>query len=160
MGRVVAALAAAELEDARIVMRRFMWMLNDESGGIGWGVPEAMAEVMACQRDMATEYAHILVAFMREDGFYLELPALQRGLMWALGRLAASSPENRDLLLAKDVAKYLPPYLDADDTQVQGLAIRVAAILEGRDVAQSLRDQADKFSGITYYDNGYFLPLI
>lgn len=25
------------MDSARIVMRRLMWSLNDESGGIGWG---------------------------------------------------------------------------------------------------------------------------
>ena len=44
MGRTVATLADQEMETARVVMRRFMWMLNDESGGIGWGVPEAMGD--------------------------------------------------------------------------------------------------------------------
>ncbi|MDP3430251.1 MAG: hypothetical protein Q8R89_07980, partial [Desulfomicrobium sp.] len=42
-GIVVAALAAKTPEKARVVMRRFIWSLNDESGGIGWGAPEAMA---------------------------------------------------------------------------------------------------------------------
>ena len=37
MGDAVARLAATEMEEARIVMRRFLWSLNDESGGIGWG---------------------------------------------------------------------------------------------------------------------------
>ncbi len=129
MGRVVSALAAQNLEDARVVMRRFMWMLNDESGGIGWGVPEAMAEVMACQPVMAREYAHILVAFMREDGFYLELPAMQRGLMWGIERLAASSSENRQLLLNKEVCHYLAPYLKSEDSKVQALAEKAATVL-------------------------------
>ncbi|MFA6901185.1 MAG: DVU0298 family protein, partial [Desulfurivibrionaceae bacterium] len=37
MGMTVARLADQDMEAARIVMRRFMWSLNDESGGIGWG---------------------------------------------------------------------------------------------------------------------------
>ncbi len=45
MGQVVAKLAREQMEAARIVMRRLMWNLNDESGGIGWGSPEAMAEM-------------------------------------------------------------------------------------------------------------------
>jgi len=160
MGRVVSVLADTELEDARVVMRRFMWMLNDESGGIGWGVPEAMGEVMACQPEMAQEFSHILVAFMREDGFYLELPALQRGLMWGLGRLAACSQLNRDLLIAKDVMKYLPPYLESADLLVQGLAIRAAAILDNKDITSSLAKRADILAGLIYYDNGRFVSLV
>ena len=46
MGTAMARLADQEMEEARIVMRRFLWSLNDESGGIGWGAPESMAETM------------------------------------------------------------------------------------------------------------------
>ena len=71
VGQVVVNIANEDLEEGRIVMRRFMWMLNDESGGIGWGAPEAMAEGMALHEVLAEEYAHILVANMREEGNYL-----------------------------------------------------------------------------------------
>ena len=41
MGTSVARIADDNLEDARVVMRRLLWSLNDESGGIGCGAPEA-----------------------------------------------------------------------------------------------------------------------
>lgn len=121
MGATVARLADQDMEAARIVMRRFMWSLNDESGGIGWGTPEAMAECLACHGDLAREYTKILVSFMREDGFYLELPALQRGLMWGMGRLAQVRPE---LLRVWQTPRYLLPYLDSEDPIVRALAAR------------------------------------
>ncbi|NTV33768.1 MAG: hypothetical protein HGA50_10810, partial [Deltaproteobacteria bacterium] len=46
-GQVVSRLAESDLEAARVIMRRLMWTLNDESGGIGWGSPEAMGEILA-----------------------------------------------------------------------------------------------------------------
>ncbi|MBU4421299.1 MAG: hypothetical protein KKH84_09905, partial [Proteobacteria bacterium] len=49
MGAVVSDLADHNMESARIVMRRLLWNLNDESGGIGWGSPEAMGEIMKSQ---------------------------------------------------------------------------------------------------------------
>lgn len=120
LGQIVSEVANAEMEAARVVMRRFMWMLNDESGGIGWGVPEAMAEVMACHGRLAAEYAHILVANMREEGNFLELPMLQRGLMWGVGRLAGARPE---LMQEKNGAQYLEQYLASPDPEVRGRAI-------------------------------------
>jgi hypothetical protein len=119
LGQAVAQLAEEDMEAARVVMRRFMWSLNDESGGIGWGVPEAMGEVLAAHGGLAEEYGHILVSFMREDGFYLEYPPLQRGLMWSLGRLAKNRP---DLLRARKAHLYLRPYLASPDGSVRGLA--------------------------------------
>lgn len=94
-GEVVARLAEKDMEAARVVMRRFLWSLNDESGGIGWGAPEAMGEVMAHHDRLCDEYLHMLISYMlpdgeleHQDGNYLELPALQRGLLWGVGRLA------------------------------------------------------------------------
>ncbi|MBU0674808.1 MAG: HEAT repeat domain-containing protein [Proteobacteria bacterium] len=119
LGQALQDIANQEMEDARVVMRRFMWMLNDESGGIGWGVPEAMAEAMCCHQQLAEEYAHILVANMREEGNFLELEMLQRGLMWGLGRLA----ERRvNLMSKKNAGLYLPPYLNSPDPMVRGRA--------------------------------------
>ena len=47
LGAVVANLADQDIEAARIIIRRLMWSLNDESGGIGWGAPEALGEILA-----------------------------------------------------------------------------------------------------------------
>jgi len=136
MGATVARLADQDMEAARIVMRRFMWSLNDESGGIGWGTPEAMAECLACHGGLAQEYTKILVSFMREDGFYLELPALQRGLMWAMGRLAQVHP---DLLRAWQANRYLLPYLDSEDPIVRALAARALGQLLVVEAATKIR---------------------
>ena len=99
-GWLVPAIAEKELEAARIVMRRFLWSLNDESGGIGWGAPEAMAEIMCHSPVLRHEYLHMLISYMREDGEnlfedgnYLELPMLQRGLLWGIGRLCQEHPK-------------------------------------------------------------------
>jgi len=126
MGPVVAALADQDLEAARVVMRRLMWSLNDESGGIGWGAPEAMAECLVHHEQLAEEYAHILVSFMRKDGFYLEYPPLQQGLMWGLGRLAEVRPR---LLRSKNALLYLPSYLDSPDPVVRRGAARALELL-------------------------------
>jgi len=119
LGQVVARLADHDMEAARIVMRRFMYMLNDESGGIGWGVPEAFAEILACHAGLAAEYTNILVSFMREDGFYLEYEPLQRGLLWGINRLAEVHPE---LLHKFNATDYLRAYLNSKDPAIRGLA--------------------------------------
>ena len=61
MGEVVSKIAENDLEFARIIMRRPMLNLNDESGGIGWGAPEAMGEIMARSEKLAEEYHKILI---------------------------------------------------------------------------------------------------
>lgn len=96
MGHVVNNLAAKDMEQGRIVMRRLMWSLNDESGGIGWGAPECMAEVMARHSGLADEFHCILFSYLveREEGAdnYLEYVPLRRGAFWGLARFAQSRP--------------------------------------------------------------------
>jgi len=110
-----------------------LWSLNDESGGIGWGAPEAMAEIMSRHDGLAREYVHMLISYMREDGEeicqdgnFLEHETLQQGLMWGAGRLALS---RRQLVLEKGMQEDLPPYLDAVDGTVRGLAARAMGLL-------------------------------
>jgi HEAT-like repeat len=117
MGTVVAALAEQQMESARVVMRRLMWSLNDESGGIGWGAPEAMGDIMAKSRSLAEEYACILVSYLDPEGNYLEHPVLQRGLLWGIGRLARARPK-----LAAPAHPFLSPYLTSSDPHLRGLA--------------------------------------
>ena len=68
LGAYVSELAENDLEAARDWMRRFMWQLNEESGGIGWGVAETMGEAMARHEGLAREFSCILVSYLREDG--------------------------------------------------------------------------------------------
>jgi HEAT repeat protein len=154
MGQTVATLADGEMEAARVVMRRFMWMLNDESGGIGWGVPEAMGECLARHAGLAGEYTHVLVSFMREDGFYLELPALQQGLLWGVARLAAVAP---DALRARAAVRYLLPYLDADDHVVKGLACLALGRLGDGLLTPALPPLVTDQRPISLYQDGIFL---
>jgi hypothetical protein len=150
MGATVARLADQEMEAARIVMRRFMWSLNDESGGIGWGAPEAMAECLARHQDLAQEYTKILVSFMREDGFYLELPSLQRGLMWGLARLAEVQP---DLLRTWQAPRCLLPYLASEDAAVRGLAALALGRLQATEAAEQIAKLASDPAPFSLYRN-------
>lgn len=155
-GAVMARLANQDMEKARIVMRRCMWMLNDESGGIGWGIPEAFAEAMACHAGLAKEYSHILVSFMREDGFYLELELLQQGLLWGIGRLALESPGR---LIEKNCPVYLMPYFESLDPTVRGLAAWVAGLLMVRQAEKKLHGMENDPSKFQLFNRGVLTPV-
>ena len=154
IGQIVADLADRDMEAARVVMRRFMWSLNDESGGIGWGAPEAMGEIMACHEGLAGEYGHILIAFMREDGFFLELEMLQRGLMWGLCRLAQVRPS---LVRQKNGTTYLLSYLDSPDGEVRGLAARALGLLQAKEAIPGLIKLCSDPGRVTHYLNRDFV---
>ena len=119
VGLTVAAMAEKDLEAARTVMRRLIWSLNDESGGIGWGAPEAMGEIMAENETLAREYYRILVSYIDENGNLLENDELERGAMWGIGRLAQKRPE-----LLREWTGPLVAQLNSPDPVKRGLALR------------------------------------
>ncbi len=99
-GVVTAALAEEDPESARVIIRRFLWQLNDESGGIGWGIPEALGESLARSALLAKEYGRLVLSLIKEDENYLEHPPLLAGALWALARLL----QNRAHLLKESEA--------------------------------------------------------
>lgn len=142
-GAVVADLADQDLEGARNIMRRIMWNLNDESGGIGWGLPEAMGEILSRRDILADEYTRILVSYANEEANYLEHEGLQRGLLWGIGRLAQTKPHR-----LSDAAPHLMRYLDSPDASVRGHAAWVMGLLlvrESRPRLEALMDDESEF---------------
>jgi hypothetical protein len=137
-GSVVSKLADEDLESARVIMRRLMWSLNDESGGIGWGSAEAMGEVLARHPALAAEYVSILLSYAREDGNYLEHEPLQRGLLWGIGRVAESHPD-----LVRAAVPHLMVYLHSPDAGVRGLAARLMGLLQVPKACAQLRVLAE-----------------
>ncbi|SMC95916.1 hypothetical protein SAMN02746065_11732 [Desulfocicer vacuolatum DSM 3385] len=93
MGRVVLQIYEDKPESARIIMRRLMWSLNDESGGIGWGAPEAMGEIMALNKKIAWEYRNLLLSYVDSEGNYLEYAPLRKGAVWAIKRVTEAHPD-------------------------------------------------------------------
>jgi len=141
MGVVVAQMADQHMESARVIMRRLMWNLNDESGGIGWGSPEAMGEITAAHEKLAGEFHRILISYIDPSGNFLEHKGLQRGSLWGVGRLAHARP-----MLARPAAAFLPAFFDSADPYLRGTAIWAAApILDDRlkrMIASRLTDDA------------------
>ena len=101
-GEVVAKLSEKDIESARIVMRRLMLSLNDESGGIGWNSPEAMGEIMARSEKLANEYHKILISYTLGGGNELDFEGLQKSVIEGLKRLSRVHPN-----LVKEVEQLL-----------------------------------------------------
>ena len=147
-GVVMSKLAGEDMDAARRVMRRLMWNLNDESGGIGWGSPEAMGETLARHEGLSNEYTRVLLSYAREDGNYLEHEVLQRGLLWGIGRLSQARPR-----LVKHAAPYLLPYLKSPDATVRGLAAWIMGLLGVKEARQGLERLTKDEAWVQMYIN-------
>lgn len=158
LGPVINAIAAQEFEAARLVMRRFLWMLNDESGGIGWGVPEALSEAMYHNERLAAEYLHMLVSYARsdgpelfQDGNFIELPLLQHGVLWGLCRLAE---KYREQLVKKEAHENIGFYLASEDAQVRGSAALLCGLLGRAEFISSLQSLSGDPETVRIYVDG------
>lgn len=148
MGLLVRDLADVDMEKARIVMRRLMWNLNDESGGIGWGSPEAMGEILSSHEGLSIEYSPILLSYANKDANYLELPMLQRGLLWGIARL---SEERRHLVTGSK--SHFFSYLESDDPAVRGHAARIMGLIGAEEDRRRLSPLLKDNSPYTTYFN-------
>ena len=121
LGLAVAGLAGDDLEAARNIMRRLAWSLNDESGAVGWGAAEGMAEIMVRVPDLAREFSAVLVFQLREDPGAPEFPPLVKSCLRAVGRIAGADKNS-----AAGAAQHLPRFLRSPDPEIRGLAARTA----------------------------------
>jgi hypothetical protein len=149
MGKVISDLAATDMESARVVMRRFIWQLNDESGGIGWGCPESMAEAMVQNENIAEEFWCLLISYIQPKGNYLEHPVLQRGVLWGVGRLAHSRPQ-----YAHPAAAHLLPYMESADPILRGLAAWAAGPIAVKELFPRLKELVRDQGLLTLYRDG------
>lgn len=114
IGLAVEDVEREDPEAAKDVIRRFMWSMNEESGNIGWGVPDAFAECLAASQSLAETYYRILVSYIIDlghDDNYCDNDQLRRSCYWGVGRLAETRPR---------LAGYARPWL------LKGLADRDA----------------------------------
>jgi hypothetical protein len=120
MGFVGKRLTENYMEGARNLMRRLMWNLNDESGGIGWGSAEAMGEVLSQSPAMAVEFDSILFSFLDTKANYIDNPQLQQGILWGIGTYAKADPAQ----VTGYRAGLIAPFLGCSDPVKKGYAVR------------------------------------
>ena len=136
------------MESARVVMRRLIWNLNDESGGIGWGSPEAMGEIMACHGQLADEFSKLLRSYIMPHGNFLEHEALQRGVLWGMARLAKTRPGH-----VAAAGPFLQPFLISRDPVHRGLALLVSGAIHHRASLPQIEGMIDDPAVIEVYED-------
>ena len=152
LGMIVNDMAETSgIEKARVVMRRLMWTLNEESGGVGWGAPEAMGEVMALNTRLADEYHRILCSYIDDNGNFLDYEPLRQGVLWGIYRLAQVRPE-----LVKDALVNTRSYLNSDNAVSRGLAVMISDITGDQKALADINGLLNDGKEIEIYDAGCF----
>ncbi|HAS90050.1 MAG TPA: hypothetical protein DCS48_12215 [Desulfovibrio sp.] len=149
-GKVISRMVEEDAPKARIVMRRIMWMLNEESGGCAWGVPEAMGEIAAVNDLMGKEYGKILLSYSHEDEDgpenFLEFPILLRGAVWGVARMAQDRPQ-----IAAQATDDMIRFLSYPDAVIQGTACWALGALNATQSVKKLDALADNDTVIDIY---------
>ena len=81
-GYIAALYAKPDPERVRDIIRRLLWLMNDESGGLGWRSPELIGEILVNVPALVPEYAKLLLSFLCEEPF-------ERGTHFAVYRVAS-----------------------------------------------------------------------
>ena len=127
LGYVTEALFARQPETARDVVRRLNWRLSEESGNIGWGVPEAFGEILSRTPKLAKEFYKIFLSTLLDLGFddnYVDNDCLRRSCYFAIGRFVRACPE-----YAGDARPLLRRGLDDTDLPCRGYAAWALSML-------------------------------
>jgi HEAT-like repeat len=148
MGVAAERIAPRAPEAVREHLRRLNWLITEESGGICWRAPEAMAEIVA---RLPRTYAafvpivvHLLVETAAED-----LEHFRVGMLWAIGRLGS--------VASAHVADALPTMvaaLEHPDPQVRGMAVWALSRVGHADRVAGRPGIADDEGSVVWYDAG------
>lgn len=126
LGIVVADSSIVPHWRAEELLRRFAWALNDESGAVPYGVPEAMGEVLAVRPEFQKSFLPILCSLLTEDDMSQTGP-IERGAVWAAGRVGTPVAE-----YSKQVVEAVRRAADQHpDQTIRSAAMRSLAMIEG-----------------------------
>ncbi len=147
MGLAAACIADHESGAVREQLRRLFWLMSEESGGICWRAPEAMAEIVRRRPALFGEYVpiimHLLLEMAEED-----LAHFRPGVLWAIGTLGDLTAGHLDEVLPAVVAA-----LDDPDPQARGMAVRALSRTGRTDLLATRVDLLDDGASVELYED-------
>jgi hypothetical protein len=148
VGAAAFRIAADDPERVRDLLRRLLWLINDESGGICWRAPEAMAEILRRRPTLYADYIPIVTSLLvnleEED-----LEHFRVGILRAIGRLGALSADH-----FRDVAPAVASALTHTDPQVRGMAVWCLDEVGRADLLASQPDLVGDEGPVDLYEDG------
>lgn len=151
MGVAADRVADGDAGSVREVLRRLNWLITEESGGICWRAPEAMAEIARRRPEPFGAYIRIVLNLIREMAEE-DLEHFRPGILRAIGRVGGLGGEDLEEVLPWVVAALSHP-----DPQTRGTA--VWALLEvGRSGAVLDRPRLLGDAGVVeLYEDGFLV---
>lgn len=81
-------LVRRDYEFLRETVRKLLWSLTDESGGIGWSAPEILGEIVSADPKKFSDIIPLIAQV-----YEVEEEVFRPGVVYALARIAETAPE-------------------------------------------------------------------
>ncbi len=88
IGIAARELIKTDCEFLRETVRKLLWSLTDESGGIGWSAPELLGEIVSADPRRFSDIIPLIAQV-----YDIEEEVFRPGVVYALARIAETSPE-------------------------------------------------------------------
>lgn len=102
------------------LMRRYFWMLNDESGGTAWNASEAIGSIIAHCPEKCGHFNWMLSGLLEDE-------SLRDGALWGLAQLAQA-----DSSLVDPLEERIRPFLESEVPLARGLACLIYALMRSQ----------------------------
>jgi HEAT repeat protein len=142
IGLITGEIAGTDPELVRNTVGRLLWMIRDESGGIGWSAPETLGEIVRNNPELCADIAPIIVSFHEEK-------MLTAGVMRAVGRVGKTSREMVDYAVPIIISCLKDP-----DRTVRAHAAWAAGELGVIQAADELEKLGNDTDVIPFYEDG------
>ncbi len=142
IGIVTGKVSDTDPELVRNIVNRLLWMIRDESGGIGWSAPETLGEIVRNSPELCADIAPVIVSFHDE-------PPLTAGVFRAVGRIGK---RNTDMAVPAVIAAI--PHLKNSVPSVRGYAAWALGEIGASGVREELEKLVDDKDTFTFYEDG------
>ena len=88
IGHASKMLVKTDDEFLRVTMRKLLWSLSDESGGIGWAAPEILGEIVRADPEKFSDIIPLIAGI-----YEIEEKVFRPGVVYALASIAEIAPE-------------------------------------------------------------------
>lgn len=142
IGYATKEISSSNPETVRNITGRLLWMMRDESGGIGWSAPDILGEIVRNNPVLCSDIAPIIASFHDEK-------MLCAGVLRALGRIGAINTETVNYAVP-----IILSYLKSADNTLRGYAAWALGQMGNEDYASELKALKDDTNCIKFYEDG------
>ena len=137
--------AGSHPEQVGRLINRLLYLLNEDSGSVGWGAAAALGEIGRHRVALVQDIIPMFIGFL-EESFSRE------PMLWGVGRMAEVHPE-----LLYEVLPGIVPFLTNPEPQIRALAAWGLGLARYRPAASAIQALTGDEQPVELYDRGHLL---